>query len=286
MTTTFAPPDARVPIGKEAVLRLRAARRGDRTELHPELRRIPYQWTGVYYQEDDDQAYGLLHNSGGGLVEGDLARLLLVAEQGTRVLLTTTAAAKFYKCEAGLTTVDSVELHAGPDALLEYIPDEAVPYANSRVRRTTRFLLDPASSLFASDVLSAGRIHHGGEAFAFASMSSTFEVRVGGTPILLERAVADGPADIAALRRLWGGGLHLGIVVAYDRHLPERVEDTLTERLAGIEGVKGAASRLGDLIAIRLVGAEVWRMHEAVFASWGVLRPALAGKPARRIRKP
>ena len=49
--------------------------------------------------------------------------------QGTRALITTTAASKFYKCIEGETSRELVNLSVGPEALLEYWPDESIPFA-------------------------------------------------------------------------------------------------------------------------------------------------------------
>src|ERR1700739_1356291 len=99
-------PDPGWAIGKHAFLSLRARWRRGRTEVDPLTRRIPYQWLGFLFQDHDGQPYVLLHNSAGGFVEGDAAELHVVAEPGTRSLFTTTAASKFYKCDAGETSSD------------------------------------------------------------------------------------------------------------------------------------------------------------------------------------
>src|SRR5260370_28679259 len=165
-------PDPSWAIGKHALLSLHALQRGGRTEVDAIARRIPYQWQGTFFQDHDDQPFILLHNSAGGFVEGDVAQLHVAAEPGTRSLFTTTAATKFYKCEAE-TSRDLANFSVGEEALLEYLPDEVIPFANSRIERTTRVALRASSRLFSSDVISPGRVSYGpGQPFAFASMRS------------------------------------------------------------------------------------------------------------------
>jgi hypothetical protein len=43
---------------------------------------------------------------------------------------------------------------------------------------------------------------------------------------------------------------------------------------------------VNGVIVARILAEEVWQAHEAVYAIWETLRPEIAGKAARRIRKP
>jgi urease accessory protein len=275
-------------IGKHAFLDLRALRRRGRTEVDPLARRIPYQWLGSVFQDHDDQPYVLLHNSAGGFVEGDASELHVSAEPGTRSLFTTTAASKFYKCEAAETSSDVVSFTVGEEALLEYLPDEMIPFANSRVDRTTRFALHESSRLFASDVISAGRVRSGaGEQFAFASLRSQFEVRINGRVVVLDRLVARDPEDVAALSRLWGGHRHLATIAAYAPSLPSSLIEQVQESCeALVGGCEAGASMVDGIIVVRVLTGQVWQAHEAVYRIWETVRPVIGGKPAHSIRKP
>ena len=281
-------PDPSWEIGKHAFLSVRALKRRGRTEVDPIARRIPYQWQGVFYQDHDDQPYVLLHNSAGGFVGGDAAELYVVADQGTRSLFTTTAAAKFYKCEPTETSRDLVNFAVGEDAVLEYLPDEVIPFANSRIERTTRIELHASSRLFASDVTSAGRVGYGaGEIFAFASMRSQFELRIDGRLVVLDRLLAREPADVAALRRLWDGRAHLVLAAAYAPDIPPSFVGKVQQQCEAFgELCEAGATLIDGVIFVRALAQHVWQAHEAVYQIWATVRPAVCGKPARRIRKP
>lgn len=279
-----AVPDPSWVIGKHAFLRLKVLRRNHRTEIDPMCRRVPYQWQGVHYQDHDDQPFLLLHNSAGGFVEGDAAELHVWAEPETRFLITTTAATKFYRCESGQTSVDAVDVTLGEGALLEYLPDEVIPYAQSRVARATRIDLRSSSRLFASDLISAGRINfREGEAFAFAALRSEVQVRIDGKLAVLDRLQVKQAEEVAALKRLWNGRRHLGTVCAYAPDLPMAVEDKVHELLGELEGTEAGVTRLGNLVVVRLLATDVWQAHGGIYAVWQALRPAIAGKPARPI---
>lgn len=279
-------PDSSWAIGKHALMNLQVVRRNGRTEIDPKSWRIPYQWQGCHYQDNDDQPFLLTINSGGGFVEGDSAQLYATMDAGTRALITTTAASKFYKCPQGATSREEIHIDVGPDALLEYYPDEAILFAGSRVERRTRINLDATSRLFATDMIAAGRIHYGaGEAFKFSALESEFEVRIDGEVVALDRLIAQDEEETEALERLWGGASQMATVVAVGSELPAGIEKTLETELAGCEVDAAGASRIGNVIICRILGSEAWACHEAIYKCWSVVRPHLAGKAARPIRK-
>jgi urease accessory protein len=273
-------------IGKHALMNLHVVKRNGRTEIDPKSWRIPYQWQGCHYQDNDDQPFLLTINSGGGFVEGDTAELYATMEPATRALITTTSASKFYKCPEGVTSRETISLKVGPAALLEYYPDEAIIFANARAERRTLIDLHPTASLFATDMIAAGRIHYrAGEAFMFKALRSEFEIKVDGRTILLDRLIAQDPEEIDALRRLWGGASHLATVVAVASDLPSDIERTLEGAMKNCEITTSGATRMGNIIICRILANEAWACHDAIFRCWSVLRPHIAGKPARPIRK-
>ena len=69
----IVPPNSDWIIGKHALMNLHVLKRNGRTEIDPKSWRIPYQWQGCHYQDNDDQPFLLTINSGGGFVEGDAA---------------------------------------------------------------------------------------------------------------------------------------------------------------------------------------------------------------------
>ncbi|MFC0282283.1 urease accessory protein UreD [Camelimonas abortus] len=279
-------PDPRWIIGKHALMNVRAVRRRGRTEMDPHSWRIPYQWQGCHYQDNDDQPFLLLINSGGGFVEGDVAELHVTLEPQTRALVTTTAASKFYKCEGGGVSRELADFDVGDGATLEYCPDESIPFARAKVERRTHIRLKKTSRLFATDMLAAGRVHHlRGEAFAFDMLDSEFRVSLEGEPLAIDRVMAFDRDEVAALRRLWDGCSHSATVIAYAEDLPEGIEAEVEKALDAAPARAAGTSRSGPLLTCRILADEAWACHEAVFACWRALRPAIAGKPARPVRK-
>ena len=280
-------PDPDWIVGKYALMNVRALHRNGRTEIDPQSWRIPYQWQGYHYQDHDDEPFMLLVNSGGGFVEGDVSHFHAYLEPGTRALFTTTASSKFYKCLNGGVSREIVDIYVGEDALLEFCPDEAIPFQWSKLHRANRINLEPSSRLFATDMVSAGRVHYGeeGEVFAFDHLVSEFEIAVAGRTIALDRLIATEPQTIEDLPRLWRGRRHLATVFAYGPDVPDDIEDRIRACIGDVDGSETGVTRIDRLVVIRILSDETWQAHEAMFKAWQALRPIVAGKPARPIRK-
>ena len=154
------------------------------------------------------------------------------------------------------------------------------------MHRVNRIAMAPSSRLFATDMVSAGRVHYGdGEVFRFHQLVSEFGITIGGRRLALDRLVATDPETIAALERLWQGRRHMATAFGYAPDLPAGVEDDVHDAIAGIDGTEAGVTRIGELVIVRILSAETWQAHEALFAAWGALRPAIAGKRARPILK-
>ncbi len=282
--------DVRVPdpqwiVGKYALLNIHAKLRNRRTEIDPHSWRIPFQWQGTHYQDHDDQPFLLVINSGGGFVEGDSSELNGTLDPGTRALVTTTAASKYYKCLTGGRCTEVVNFNVGAGALLEYMPDEAIPFARSRVKRRTTISLAASSRLFATDMISAGRIHYGaGEEFMFSEMQSEFNVLIDGKLTISDRLYLTSLEEVDELKAMWGGARHMATVFCHGAEWPAGIEG-LMEAQGPPAGIAIGCSRIGGIIVARILTREIWQAQEAVFSLWRIVRPLIAGKAARPIRK-
>lgn len=278
-------PDPDWIVGKQALMNVRAHVVGGKTIIQPSSWRIPFQWQGYHYQNQDDQPYMLMVNSGGGYVEGDGSYFFGRLEKDSRALFTTTASAKFYKCLDGHETTEVVEFDVGENALLEYMPDEAIPFASSRSRRSIKINLQKSSRLFATDMVSAGRVHYGREIFKFDALRSSFEVMLEGKRLAQDKVIVKTTEEVADLNRLWKGARHSVVIFAYAPDMPEGMEDHVRSVARDVEQTIFGVSRISDLVTIRILSHETWQAHEAIFKCWQALRPTIAGKEARPIMK-
>jgi len=278
-------PDPDWIVGKTALMNVRVHIVGGKSIIQPSSWRIPFQWQGYHYQNQDDQPYMLMVNSGGGYVEGDGSYFFGHLEKDTRALFTTTASGKFYKCLNGLESTEVVEFNVGENALLEFIPDEAIPFASSRSRRSIKINLQKSSRLFATDMVSAGRVHYGKEIFKFDALRSSFEVMIEGKRLAQDKVIVQTTEEVADLERLWKGARHSVVIFAYAPDLPKDIEDHVHAVADTVDQTQIGVSRIGNLITMRILAYETWQAREAIFKCWQALRPSIAGKEACAILK-
>lgn len=102
--------------------------------------------------------------------------------------------------------------------------------------------------------------------------------------LILDHLVATKHRDIDTLKRLWNGAYHMGTVFAYAPDLPKGVEGSAHENCKRVDSTEVGVSHTGNMVAARILSNETWQAHKAIYRMWEVVRPAIAGKPAKPIK--
>ena len=129
-----------------------------------------------------------MHNLSGGVLGGDRLQLKVTVGDGARVLLTSTGATRIYKHRAG-RAMASCRTHASVarHALLEYLPDQLIPYRDSQFAQQTEIELDPEDAgLFWWETITSGRTASG-ESFCYATLQIHSVVSCGERPIAIDQ---------------------------------------------------------------------------------------------------
>ncbi|MGY3088875.1 urease accessory protein [Hymenobacter sp. UYAg731] len=139
----------------------------------------------------------VLSSYGGGLVAGDVIRLRITGQAGSRLVLTTQASTKVFRSIDGAVAEQHTVGELGENALAVIFPDPVVLQAESRYRQVQEWHLQPTSLLLLVDWLHSGRMDQG-ERFAFTSLHSELRVRVAGRLVVLDRFGFEPAENIAA----------------------------------------------------------------------------------------
>jgi len=140
----------------------------------------------------------VLVNSSGGIIGGDRLEVTLEAAEGASLLVTGQAAEKVYR-STGRISEATTTLIAGPDSLIEFLPQGTIVYDGARFRRVTSINASPGSRVMAGEVLSLGRVERG-ERFTTGLLHDEWRVR-------------------ADDRLIWADALHLSDVDGPDKHV-------------------------------------------------------------------
>jgi urease accessory protein len=258
--------------------------RGGRTIVGDQFWRVPLQAMPPAYQDGDDQAFVYVLNPTGGVLQGDRLELDVVVRPDARLFLTTQSAAKLYRMEHG-EAWETNRLVVCEGALLEYLPDQTIPYAGSSFHRMTRVDVDQTATAIVGEVLSAGRVARG-ECFQFTRLQTALAIHVGDDLKVLDRLdLRSGTVPLESVG-LWEEHHHYAVVYAASPRADASLAERVAAYLEGQEGVIGGASSAGPGVAtVRMLGRTMWQLKDVCFGVWDLLRRQLVGKPARMLRK-
>jgi len=185
--------------GWRASLQLGFERRGTRSVLAHRQHYGPLGVQRAFYPEDDWPHVYILHPPGG-VVGGDVLNIEVTLQAGAQALVTSPAAAKFYR-SAGEQAQLQQHLKCHGDAMLEWLPQETIYYSAAEVDSRTRIDLDADSRFIGWDMFCLGR-PAAGESFAQGHISQRFEIWREGIPLWLEQAAFAGEGEMLNAR--WG----------------------------------------------------------------------------------
>jgi urease accessory protein len=270
--------------GKHGMLRMTFEPRGERTVVVDQFWRVPLQVMPPSYQDQDGQAFLYVLNPTGGIVQGDRLEVDIVLRAGAKVLVTTQSATKVYRMEEDCAwEINRFVVEAG--GLLEYLPDQTIPYAAASFRRTTHVDAHPSATVLVGDILSAGRVARG-EAFEFTRLETELCIATDGVVRVLDRLDLRPAMRPLETLGVWEDHHHYASLYV----VGPGVEDGFAGRVAAFlesqQHVLGSASAPEEgLLVIRMLGRTMLALREVGFQVWDILRRELVGKRARILRK-
>ena len=234
-----------------------------------------------------------LHNVSGGVLAGDRLALDVTVDAAAVAQITTTGATRLYRHRDGAAESEQLaSFDVGDGALLEYLPDQVIPYAASRHYQRTQFRLGDGSTLFWWEVLAPGR-YAAGEAFAFERLHVQSDIHAAGRPILCEDYVLD-PArrnlDAAIRMSAYSHlasfyAVQTGRPAAFWQDLEGRLGAMAHERTSPGQAVWGASTLAADGMVVRGLALGGRTLHPALVEFWRAARLAITGVDAAPPRK-
>ncbi len=166
---------------------LRFEARGDRNQtiLAESEQQLPLRIVRAF-QQDDCGALVHLHNLSGGVLGGD--HLNVTVEVGPRAVaqVTSTGATRIYRTRKNAEPAEQrLQINVEDDGLVEYLPDQLIPFAGSRYRQETRIELSANAGLFWWETVAPGREARN-EMFAYDLLQLKTWISALGQPIAIE----------------------------------------------------------------------------------------------------
>jgi urease accessory protein len=276
------------PTGWQARLRLGFQRRNNRTILGQCSHQGPLQVQRPFYPEDPSVCHVALLHPPGGVVGGDELRIDAALDTDAQALITTPAAGKFYR-SAGPCARQIQHLSVAAGAALEWLPQENILYNGARVRALTRVELQGDARFLGWEIFCLGR-PAAGEIFTVGEYRQDFELWQDGEPLYLEQGrYAGGDAILDAHWGLRGqpvcatlvcmGSPPDGVDAIRARWETLKMPSPLIPLPQAGERELATVSQLAGVLVCRYLGPSATRARQFFTLAWGLLRPALFGRP-------
>jgi urease accessory protein len=276
-----ASPRAPEPVGWRGRLSLEFAVQGARTALSRRAHVGPLYAQRPFYPESDGTCHVYVLHPPGGVVGGDELSVELAVGPGARVLATTPAATKLYRCpERGSVVRNQLGVCEG--GVLEWLPGETIAFGGARASLLTRVVLEPGAHFLGWEITCLGR-PASGDAFSTGRLDQRFELRRGNRPLVLERMLLEAGG---ALRRGpwgWAGSTVHGVLLATTAS--SALTSELREHIRPVfEADRFGVTTLGDVTVCRYLGAHAAEARSCLGGAWDIIRRHMLGKPAAAPR--
>jgi urease accessory protein len=217
----------------------------------------------------------------GGIASGDDLRLDVDVRAGAHALLTTPAAAKFYRRgSAGLARVEQVlRVESG---VLEWLPQESIFYPDAAAELLTIVRLPdaPAPASFMGWEMACLGLPASAQDLNQGSLRLRLELWRGRAPLLLERLNISQPA----LAARWGLSGHVAFGTALAWPAGKAELDLALEVIARESGdcaeLLLACTLIDGVLICRATARRTDRLKQAFVNWWQALRPALLAREA------
>lgn len=217
----------------------------------------PLRLLKTLYPEGAGIAHAVLVHPPGGLVGGDRLDITLDLQAGSHLLVTTPAATRFYRSNAG-EAAQVVHASVGEGARLEWLPQETLAYPGCVARNEVKLSLSPGASLFATEVLGLG-LPAAAQPFDTGRLLQHLEIEGlwldRGWLDAADKALLDGPCGL-------GGQRVLGTLAFAQTGALADMENLLHDSralLGGVphSGITQLAGPRGAVLLARVVGNEI-----------------------------
>ena len=225
-----------------------------------------------------DALEAVIVNTAGGMAGGDRFDLDIAVGSGAKLTITTAAAEKIYRSLGPDTRID-IALTVGPDAWLEWLPQETILFDRARLARRTTAEIEPGGRLLAAEMIVFGRTARG-ERLSAGLLHDRWSVRVAGRLVWVDGLRLEG--DIASRLDAPAGfdgatatatAIYAGADAA--SLLP------LARALALDSDSRAGATLVDGILLARFIGRDARVLRADLARYLGDLRRAAAGLPAR-----
>lgn len=132
-----------------------------------------------------------LHNISGGVLGGDNLHIDVCVKPEAYAQLTTTSATRIYRSRPTQADAQQTQtIDVAKNGLLEYVPDQIIPFAGARYRQNTAIHLAQGAGLFYWETIAPGRTARD-ELFQYDLLQINCKISTDKRPVMIERTILE-----------------------------------------------------------------------------------------------
>ncbi len=131
----------------------------NKTSIKNQFYKVPLCIKRALYLEEScpDMAYIYVISPSGGILQGDRYRTDITMQKSAKSHITTQSATRIYKMNNNFGT-QIINLNVGENCYLEYIPDQIIPFKNSKYYQVSNIKVHDTATCVYSEILTPGRV--------------------------------------------------------------------------------------------------------------------------------
>jgi urease accessory protein len=236
------------------------------------------------YPEGERICHAVIVHPPGGIAGGDELTLEIDLETNSSAVITTPAAAKWYKAPC-LRCRQEISIRLAKGSTLDWLPQENIFFNATNVDSKFTLQMEPGATAIGWDIGLLGR-RTSGEQWLEGSLHCVTSIeRRDGSPLWVERLLLDASASLReacqglygfnAFGTIWaiGSGCMAAVAEELSSHLPFE-----TELRAGVTSIPEG------ILLVRALAQDCEQMRQVMMDCWLRLRPLVHGLPAQRLR--
>jgi urease accessory protein len=271
------------------VLRLEQDKSNGKTSVKEQYSRVPlYTQRALYLEEAlSNMAYMYIISPSGGMLQGDRYRMDITLRNHAFAHITTQGATRIYRMEKNYAT-QIINIDVGEDCYFEYIPDQVIPYRDSRFYQEANLRVHDNATLLYSEIITPGRVASG-EHFDYdiCYMKAIAKDHTGGLKFTDVAILEPKKRDMKVFGVLSNHDVVGNMYIITKNKKLQEINTNVNAVLKAIPKVYGGATILpgNSGVGIRMLGNTASDLRYVIYEVVRVVRRIILDAPFSGIRK-
>lgn len=222
---------------------------------------------------------------GGGITEGETYMTKIKLNPNSRAILSTQAPTYIFKCENNKTTTQYTDINLMHGSVLEYVPDDIIPYHDAKYNQLNKVYMEKGSTLIYTDGVTSGWSPDG-KLFQYTNVHMRSQIYYDDQLIYNDNLILDPRiyelTDLGLFESFENYTSLVAINERIDEDFVHKMQKFIQDRVhmnIGISKLEGPA------LVMRVLGSDLNQNKDAILCGVNYLRKLLLDAPDLELRK-